>query len=126
MKLAQLIAQYVTFRKSLGQDFEGHERRLRTFSRFVGENADIDSVKPHRVAAFLAGRGPITRNWHTKYGALRGFFSYAVTRGYLSVSPLPATVPKQRCALCLTSTPGMSCAASSTAWCPIKNIDPES
>ena len=95
MKLTQLIAQYVTFRKSLGQDVEGHESRLRTFSRFVGENADIDSVKPQRVAAFPAGRGPITRNWHTKYGALRGFFSYAVTRGYLSVSPLPATVPQQ-------------------------------
>jgi len=94
MKLAQLIAQYVTFRKSLGQDFESHERRLRTFSRFMGESAEIDSVKPHPVAAFLAGRGPITRYWHLKYGTLRGFFSYAVTRGYLSVSPLPPTVPK--------------------------------
>ena len=95
MKLAQLIAQYVTFRKSLGQDFESHERRLRTFSRFVGESVDIRSVRPRKVAAFLAGSGPITRYWHVKYGALRGFFSYAVTRGYLSVSPLPATVPKQ-------------------------------
>ena len=95
MKLTQLIAQYVTFRKSLGQDFESNEWRLRAFSRFVGESADIRSVKPRQVAAFLAGRGPITRYWHVKYGALRGFFSYAVTRGYLSASPLPATVPKQ-------------------------------
>jgi integrase/recombinase XerD len=94
MKLTQLIAQYVTFRKSLGQDFESNEWRLRTFSRFVGESAEIRSVKPRQVAAFLAGRGSITRYWHTKYGALRGFFSYAVTRGYLSASPLPATVPK--------------------------------
>ena len=95
MKLTQLIAQYVTFRKSLGEDFESHERRLRTFSRFVGESLDIRSVKADHVAAFLAGHGPITRNWHTKYGALRGFFRYAVTRGYLFTSPLPATVPKQ-------------------------------
>ena len=29
-----------------------------------------------------------------KYGTLRGFFSYAVTRGYLSAAPLPATIPK--------------------------------
>ena len=94
MKLTQLMAQYVTFRKSLGQDFESQARRLRTFSRFVGESADIRAVKPRQVAAFLAGRGPITRYWHTKYGALRGFLHYAVTRGYLSVSPLPATVPK--------------------------------
>jgi len=95
MKLTQLIAQYVKFRKSLGQDFESNERRLRTFSRFVGESADIRSLKPRQVAAFLAGSGPITRYWHVKYGALRGIFSYAVPRGYLSVSPLPATVPKQ-------------------------------
>jgi integrase len=46
------------------------------------------------VAAFLAGRGPITRYWHMKYRTLRGFFSYTVTRGYLFTSPLPATVPK--------------------------------
>ena len=94
MKLAQLIAQYVTFRKSLGQDFESDGRRLRTFSRFVGESAEIDSVRPSQVAAFLTGRKPITRYWHLKYRTLRGFFSYAVTRGYLSTSPLPATIPK--------------------------------
>jgi integrase/recombinase XerD len=94
MKLTQLIAQYVSFRKSLGQDFESDGKRLRTFSRLAGESMEIDSVKPPQVAAFLAGRGPITRYWHLKYGTLRGFFSYAVTRGYLSTSPLPATVPK--------------------------------
>ena len=33
MKLTQLIAQYVSFRKSLGQDFESDGKRLRTFSR---------------------------------------------------------------------------------------------
>jgi hypothetical protein len=58
MKLAHLIAQYVTFRKSLGQDFESDRKRLRTFSRFVGENAEIDSVKLSRVAAFLEAAGP--------------------------------------------------------------------
>jgi integrase/recombinase XerD len=94
MKLAQLIVQYVAFRKSLGQDFESNRKRLRAFSRFVGESVATDSVKPSQVAAFLAGRGPITSYWHLKYGTLRGFFNYAITRGYLSTSPLPATVPK--------------------------------
>jgi site-specific recombinase XerD len=95
MKLSQLIAQYVTFRKSLGQDFESNERRLRTFYRFAGECLDIRALRPRRVAAFLADGWPITRSWHAKYGALRGLFSYAVTRGYLRASPLPVTVPKQ-------------------------------
>ena len=60
MNLTQLIAQYVAFRKSLGQDFESDRRRLATFSRFVGQSAEIDSVKPPQVAAFLTGREPIT------------------------------------------------------------------
>jgi site-specific recombinase XerD len=94
VKLAQLIAQYVAFRKSLGQDFESDRKRLVIFSRFVGESAGIKSVKLSQVAAFLAGRGPITRYWHLKYWTLRGFFRYAITRGYLFTSPLPTTVPK--------------------------------
>ena len=51
-------------------------------------------MKPREVAAFLNGRGPVTRDWHVKYIVLRGFFRYAVSRGYLSALPLPTTVPK--------------------------------
>jgi site-specific recombinase XerD len=47
------------------------------------------------VAAFLAGHGHVTQNWHRKYTALRGFFHYALSRGHLSPSPLPTTVPKR-------------------------------
>jgi hypothetical protein len=94
MKLNQLIAQYVAFRKSLGAKFEGNETTLRTFSRVVGECRYVGNVKPGEVEAFLNGRGPVTRRWPTKYIVLRGFFRYAVSRGYLSASPLPTTVPK--------------------------------
>jgi len=94
MKLNQLIAQYVAFRKSLGAKFEANESLLRTFARVVGEGRHVGSVKPREVTAFLNGRGPVTRHWHRKYIVLRGFFRYAVSRGYLSASPLPTTVPK--------------------------------
>ncbi len=94
MKLNQLIAQYVAFRRSLGAKFEGNETLLHTFSRVVGEGRNVGNVKPHQVAAFLYGRGHVTRHWHRKYIVLRGFFRYAQSRGYLSVSPLPTTVPK--------------------------------
>jgi integrase/recombinase XerD len=92
MKLNQLIAQYVAFRKGLGAKFEGNETVLHTFARVVGRH--VGNVKPPEVASFLNGCGPVTRRWHNKYIVLRGFFRYAVTRGYLSASPLPATVPK--------------------------------
>jgi integrase/recombinase XerD len=94
MKLNQLIAQYVAFRKGLGAKFEGNETVLHTFARVVGEGRHVGNVKPPEVASFLNGCGPVTRRWHNKYIVLRGFFRYAVTRGYLSASPLPATVPK--------------------------------
>jgi len=94
MKLNQLIVQYVAFRKSLGTNFESPEALLHTFSRVAGEDLDASHVKPHQVMAFLAGRGPVTRYWHRKYTVLSGIFYYALRRGYLSISPLPTTVPK--------------------------------
>src|SRR5215831_1471322 len=94
MKLNQLIAQYVAFRRSLGAKFEGNETVLHTFARVVGEGRHVGNVKPHQVATFLNGCGPVTRRWHNRYIVLRGFFRYAVSRGYLSASLLPATVPK--------------------------------
>ena len=94
MKLNQLIAQYVAFRKSLGAKFEGNETVLHTFARVVGEGRHVGSVKPREVAAFLDGCGPVTRRWHNKYIVLRGFFRYAMSRGHLSASPLATTVPK--------------------------------
>ena len=87
MKLNQLIAQYVAFRKNLGAKFEANESVLHTFARVVGEGRRVGNVKPREVASFLNGRGPVTRHWHRKYIVLRGFFRYAVSRGQLSASP---------------------------------------
>jgi len=61
MKLNQLIAQYVVFRKSLGAKFEGNETVLHTFCRVVGEGRHVGKVRPHEVASFLDGCGPVTR-----------------------------------------------------------------
>jgi len=47
------------------------------------------------VAAFLTAGKPSSRYCHLKYGTLRGFFNYVITRGYLSTSPVPAAAPKQ-------------------------------
>ena len=95
MKLAQVIALYVAFRKNLGVSFENDAKLLQMFSRAVGETLDISSVQADRVKAFLDGRGPITRYWHRKLTVLRGFYRYAISRGYVAVAPLPTMVPKQ-------------------------------
>jgi integrase/recombinase XerD len=93
MQLKQLITQYVAFRKSLGEDFESTESLLKTFCRRLGEQIDAAEVTADRVAAFLAGTGPVTRYWHRKYDVLRGLYRYASSRGWVAGSPLPLTVP---------------------------------
>lgn len=52
MKLAQLVAQYAAFRKSLGEDFESDTRVLQSFSRSIGVEADIADVQADRVKGF--------------------------------------------------------------------------
>jgi integrase/recombinase XerD len=94
MKLNRLIAQYVTFRNALGTKFEASGSVLHTFARAVGEGRHVGNVNAHQVVTFLNRSGPTTRNWHRKYSVLGGLFQYAVSRGYISASPMPPTVRK--------------------------------
>jgi integrase/recombinase XerD len=95
MKLAQVIAQYVDFRKNLGEKFEASTKLLQSFSRAMGATVDISDVSADRLKAFLDGSGPVTCYWHMKHTALRGFYRYAVTRGFVSSVPLPTIIPKE-------------------------------
>jgi integrase/recombinase XerD len=94
MKLKDLITRYVAFRKSLGAEFASAESLLNTFSRWIGEDIDVEEIRSEQVEDFLAGSGPVTRYWHRKYDTLRGLYRYAVSRGLVDYVPLPATVPK--------------------------------
>jgi len=94
MRLAQLIDEYVTFKQSLGMRFRTESRILKAF---YGTMCDIDitQVSPQSVESYLVGTGPITTFWHRKFEALSGFYRYAVTRGHVTVTPLPMTIPKR-------------------------------
>jgi integrase/recombinase XerD len=94
MKLNELIARYVAFRKSLGEDFADAESLLGTFRRRMGDEIDVAEVAADQVMAFLAGTGSVTCYWHRKYTVLNGFYRYALSRGLVASSPLPSTVPK--------------------------------
>jgi integrase/recombinase XerD len=95
VNLQQLIEQYVTFRQTLGERFKANAAHLRAFGRTLGCQADVADVKVEQVNTFLAGTGPVTRTWHEKHNALLGFYRYAVSRGYATMTPLPAFVPKR-------------------------------
>ena len=95
MNLQQLIERYIAYRQSLGEQFKANGCILRMFGRSVGSHAAVGDVRPEQVSAFLAGHGPITRYWFAKYDALRGFYRYAVSRGYVAMFPLPTQRPKR-------------------------------
>jgi integrase len=95
MNLPDLIEQYITYRRSLGGCFRNSAAILRSFGRVLGPKAQVGAIRTAQVSAFLNGTGTVTRTWHTKYSALRGFFQYAVSRGHAAAVPLPAIVPKQ-------------------------------
>ncbi len=95
MNLHELIDQYVTFRKGLGERCDRNGRHLRSFGRMFSAPFDVADIRLERVGAFLAGSGPLPRTWPVKHSALPGFFRYAVSRGYITTAPLPIVVPKR-------------------------------
>lgn len=95
MNLQLLIKQYLSYRKSLGWRACSESGHLGGFGRFMGADTDIADVRMEHVQAFLNGAGPLTSTWHTKHTILRSFYRYAVSRDYVSVSPIPTTIPKR-------------------------------
>jgi site-specific recombinase XerD len=94
MKLSERVTEYVSFKQSIGMRYRSEPAILRSFCKAIGD-IEIEEVTPASAAAFIAGAGPITTFWHRKYEVLRGFYHFALTRGYVEASPLPKTVPKR-------------------------------
>ena len=90
MILRDAINDYIGWRRAHGAKFGTSARALHYFCNHVGGNIDCGSVGETDVVRFLAGKGPLTRYRANKYGALAGFYRYAISRGYTARSPLPA------------------------------------
>src|ERR1039458_1415046 len=93
MKLADAAANYVAHKQSMGMRFRTEARTLKSFCHAVGD-VTMQDVSVDEMAAFLAENGPITRFWERKYSVLRGFYRFAIARGYVDRSPLPRNVPR--------------------------------
>jgi integrase/recombinase XerD len=94
MKLNLVCQQYAAFRKALGERFVTNGRYVKAFCQAMGSDTDIAAVSPEKVNAFLNGNGPLTTSWQVRHNALLGFYRYAISRGFVSTSPLPLTIPK--------------------------------
>ena len=93
MKLSALTSRYVAYKQAMGMRFHTEARTLRSFCRTMGDIAVAD-IAADRVHAYIAGVGPVTRFWHRKYEVLRGFYRFAIARGYAASAPLPKIIPK--------------------------------
>jgi len=93
MKLSVLVSQYVAYKQAMGMRFHTEARTLKSFCRTMGDIAMAD-IAADRVHTYIAGAGPVTRFWHRKYEVLRGFYRFAMARGYATSSPLPQIIPQ--------------------------------
>jgi site-specific recombinase XerD len=96
MILLNAIHHYVAWRRAHGARFITTARTLYQFSKGVPERVCCDAVTEREVRRFLDGAGPLTRWRAGKYGALAGFYRYAISRGYASRSPLPTADEEPR------------------------------
>jgi integrase/recombinase XerD len=94
MNIKHLVTQYVAFRRALGEQCKTREIHLRAFCRVIGPRTPIKRIRLKDVNAFLAGTGPFTNTWFSKYTALKGAFRFAINRGKLATAPLPTDLPK--------------------------------
>ena len=93
MKLAEAVESYLTLKRSLGAVFSAEARILRSFECAFGD-IPLNEIDREATYGFCRGTGPPTRWWERKHYTLRDFFTYLVTRGYMSASPLPELSPR--------------------------------
>ena len=93
MTLLEAIDAYITLKRSLGAVFRADTRVLRSFGRAFGD-ISLGAIDPKAVHDLCRGKGPPTPWWERKDTALRGFFAYLVSRGYLAACPLPEQRPR--------------------------------
>jgi integrase/recombinase XerD len=93
MTLTEAVDSYIALKRSLGAVFSAETRILRSFARAIGD-VPLDAIDSEETHAFCRGTGAPTQWWVRKHYTLRGFFTYLVSRGHASASPLPEQVPR--------------------------------
>ena len=81
MTLQDAIERYIAWRRAHGAKFVASARLLHCFCKQVGGTLHCDAVGEAQVLSYLVGNGPLTRYRANKYGALAGFWRYAISRG---------------------------------------------
>lgn len=91
MNLKLAILEYVFSKQSMGVAFRADATILTAFVKKIGYSVAVATVTSEDVLLFLNGSkdGPITLTWHRKHHTLKGFWDFAIRRGYTDRSPVP-------------------------------------
>ena len=89
MTFQEGINHYIEWRRTHGVKSQKAAEMLRQFCKQIERGIDCDAVTTEQVCRFLAGNGVLTGTRSVKYSALKGFYRYAIARGYAKSSPLP-------------------------------------
>lgn len=96
MVIGEIMLTYITYRQSLGEKFKTNRTILRSFCRFVGESCELSHITNDMVSEYLySPKGVVTSSWFCKFGALKGFYTWALSRGYVIEIPLQQVLPKR-------------------------------
>lgn len=96
MTIGEIMPVYIAYRQSLGEKFKNNRNILCSFCRYVGEDCGLALINRDIVSNFLyAPKGMVTSNWFSKYTALKGFYTWALSRGYVKEIPLQQVLPKR-------------------------------
>lgn len=96
MKLSYLIEQYIGYRMGLGEKFKTNASVLRHFCRRIGGNTEIRELTKTEVTDYLySGHEQVTSHWFCKYGALKGFLTWCISRGHTEQWILTDTIPNR-------------------------------
>lgn len=91
MTTKDVIEKYISYRRSLGEQFMTESYTLKSFGRSVGEETALCSVSTkHTLDYIFKDSDKRTAVCYKRNSILRGFFTWAVSRGHLHESPLPA------------------------------------
>jgi integrase/recombinase XerD len=92
MKLIDVIDAYLARQRSLGMRFKSAGHLLHHFGRAIGDR-QIREVTSESIIDYLNGDRAPTTTWALKYRVLSGLYRFAISRGYVDCSPLPAALP---------------------------------
>lgn len=101
MKLRRLMERYIEWRRLHGAVFQKEAEILYRFCDRMDPEMNCDEVDRADVWLFLADCGTHVHARADRYRTISGFYRYAISRGFVSRSPLPPRdtepkVPKSR------------------------------